>query len=199
MLPVSADGDDDDQRPAHRRRRRRATARCRSTATPGFDRLVDDGDQGDTYNYSPPDHDIVVDTPTAVTVTCSSRVRCGPHRGRAHASSGPTTSTTRSAARVGLRSVDIATTCYDLHAGERMVRVHTTFDNPSRDHRLRAHMPLPERAARSRADCAFAVPERGLAPRADRTSASCRRIPAKRFVQAGGLTVIVRRQSPSTR
>ena len=29
----------------------------------GFDRLIDSGDFGDTYNYSPPEHDVVVDTP----------------------------------------------------------------------------------------------------------------------------------------
>ena len=34
----------------------------------GLDLLVDDGDAGDTYNYSPPELDVAVDSPTAVTL-----------------------------------------------------------------------------------------------------------------------------------
>ena len=45
---------DPDQRPGHRGRRRRPTAPSPSTASPGTGRLVDGGDHGDTYNYSPP-------------------------------------------------------------------------------------------------------------------------------------------------
>jgi alpha-mannosidase len=36
------------------------------------------------------------------------------------------------------------------------------FDNRCRDHRLRAHFPLPARVERSSAECAFAVVDRGL-------------------------------------
>ena len=36
----------------------------------------------------------------------------------------------------------------ELHAGERLVRVTTELDNPSRDHRLRVWFPLPEPADR---------------------------------------------------
>ena len=36
---------------------------------PGYGRLVDGGDHGDTYNYSPPTDDTVVDMPTSVVVT----------------------------------------------------------------------------------------------------------------------------------
>ncbi len=35
---------------------------------PGYGRLVDDGDHGDTYNYSPPQQDAQVDAPDAVSV-----------------------------------------------------------------------------------------------------------------------------------
>ena len=34
----------------------------------GLGRLVDDGDEGDTYNYSPPAFDSVVDWPDSCTV-----------------------------------------------------------------------------------------------------------------------------------
>ncbi len=36
--------------------------------TEGLGRLVDGGDGGDTYNYSPPAEDLVIDTPESVTV-----------------------------------------------------------------------------------------------------------------------------------
>ncbi len=82
------------------------------------------------------------------------------------------------------------TTVLELHAGERLVRVHTTFDNPCRDHRLRAHFPLPAPAATSRAECAFAVVERGLEAEGGPTEAPLPTFPSRRFVQAGGLTVV---------
>src|SRR5690606_8008241 len=45
----------------------------------GLARLVDGGDGGDTYNFSPPAHDRLVDEPEAVTVTLAEE---GPVRGR---------------------------------------------------------------------------------------------------------------------
>ncbi len=45
----------------------------------GLGRLVDDGDSGDTYNYSPPAKDRLVDAPTSVTVRVLER---GPLRAR---------------------------------------------------------------------------------------------------------------------
>ena len=43
----------------------------------GFGRLVDGGDHGDSYNYSPPAGDRIVDTPDSVSVTVAER---GPVR-----------------------------------------------------------------------------------------------------------------------
>ncbi|MEL7209165.1 MAG: hypothetical protein AAGK32_13190, partial [Actinomycetota bacterium] len=43
----------------------------------GLGRLVDDGDEGDTYNYSPPAGDVVVDEPGSLTVEV---VEAGPLR-----------------------------------------------------------------------------------------------------------------------
>ena len=45
---------------------------------PGYGRLVDDGDAGDTYNWCPPEDDVVVDTPLTVLVR---RTETGPVRG----------------------------------------------------------------------------------------------------------------------
>ncbi|MDP9388361.1 MAG: alpha-mannosidase, partial [Actinomycetota bacterium] len=155
----------------------------------GFDRLVDGGDHGDTYNWSPPDHDTLVDRPDAVAVDVEER---GPLRCRIavrRTFTWPERIDDERRARVGQRRV-VVTTMLELHAGERLVRVHTTFDNPCRDHRLRAHFPLPAPAATSTAECAFSVVERGLQAEGGPTEAALPTFPSRRFVQAGGLTVV---------
>ncbi|CAB4662926.1 unannotated protein [freshwater metagenome] len=53
-------------------------------------------------------------------------------------------------------------TTLELRVGEQFVRVTHDIDNRARDHRVRAHFPLPKRVSGSSADCAFAVVERGL-------------------------------------
>jgi mannosylglycerate hydrolase len=81
-------------------------------------------------------------------------------------------------------------TTVELRAGERFVRVAVSVDNRSRDHRLRAHFPLPVPAGGSRAECAFGMVERGLTAEGGPTEAPLATYPAQRFVQAGGLTVV---------
>ena len=154
----------------------------------GFGRLVDGGDHGDTYNYSPPTHDTVIDTPTSVTVTAGARgpVQAGvdivttydwPERvdGDRHS-------------RTGSRPVTV-TTSLELRADESFVRIRTRFENPARDHRLRVHLPLPHPAATSRAECAFTVVERGLTAEGRPEEFGLPTFPSRRFVTAGGLTV----------
>ena len=46
----------------------------------GLGQLVDGGDVGDTYNWSPPDHDVFVDHAESVSVSVA---EAGPVRGRA--------------------------------------------------------------------------------------------------------------------
>jgi hypothetical protein len=152
----------------------------------GLGRLVDDGDAGDTYNYSPPEHDTVVDRPDAVDVTV---LEHGPMRARLrlravytwpdHLAKGD---------RVGAVPTGVTTTL-ELRAGEPFVRVRTTIDNRSRDHRLRAWFPLPETAATSKAECAFAVVERGLSAEGGPSERALPTFPSRRFVSAGGLTI----------
>ena len=155
----------------------------------GFDRLVDDGDHGDTYNYSPPDHDVVVDEPEHVAVDV---IESGPLRGRLEVRRTyrwPERIDDETRARTGERTV-VVTTRLEVRAGEPLVHVHTTFDNPCRDHRLRAHFPLPEPAATSTAECAFATVERGLTAEGGPTETGLPTFPSRRFVQAGGMTVL---------
>jgi Glycosyl hydrolases family 38 C-terminal domain len=154
----------------------------------GLGRLVDGGDCGDTYNWCPPADDTVVDTPDAVDVAVLER---GPLRARLLV-----TARYRWPARgegLDRRAGEVAhevRTRLELRACERAVRVDVTVDNRSRDHRLRAHFPLPTAASVSRAECAFGVVERGLAAEGGPTEAPLATYPAQRFVQAGGLTVV---------
>jgi alpha-mannosidase len=155
---------------------------------PGLSRLVDGGDCGDTYNWCPPARDTLVDVPESVDVVVLER---GPLRARV-----------RIAARYGWparaegleeRTGEVeheVVTQLELRAGERALRVETTIDNRSRDHRLRAHFPLPTPTATSRAETAFGTVERGLEAEGGPTEAPLPTYPALRFVQAGGLTVV---------
>jgi hypothetical protein len=155
----------------------------------GYGRLVDGGDLGDSYNYSPPREDTIVDTPSSVVVQVT---ETGPVRARVvvtatyqwpdHVDGG-------SNSRVGEQPVSIETSL-EVRADEPAVRVTTSFVNPSRDHRLRVHLPLPEPARASRAECAFAVVERGLTAEGRPDEVGLPTAPARRFVSAGGLTVV---------
>ena len=131
----------------------------------GANRYVDGGDGGDTYNYSPPADDTVIDLPESVTVTVAETgpVRAGVvvtarYRLPSHAIGDERSCTRRSD---DLVACDVRTT-YELRAGERFLRVRTELDNRVRDHRLRAHFPLPAPVQWSDAECAFAVVRRGL-------------------------------------
>ena len=156
---------------------------------PGFGRLVDGGDLGDSYNYSPPREDSFVDSPTAVSVQV---VESGPVRARvviAATYGWPDHIDHRTQTRVGEHAVDVETVL-ELRADERALRVSTSFVNPSRDHRLRVHLPLPEPSGTSRAECAFAVVERGLTAEGRSDEFGLPTVPSRRFVTAGRLTVV---------
>ncbi len=156
---------------------------------PGFGRLIDSGDHGDTYNYSPPRVDRVVDIPNSVTVTLD---EAGPMRAIATITSTftwPDRVDGATGSRVGEHTVAVTTTL-EVRADEAVVRVTTAFDNPSRDHRLRVRLPLPEPASTSHAECAFTVVERGLAAEGGKEEIGTPTFPARRFVSSGGLTVV---------
>lgn len=152
----------------------------------GLGLLADGGDDGDTYTYSPPADDRIIDRPHAVTVDV---VESGPVRGRLRVGrrfSWP--AALEDGRRIGARDVTVISDL-EVRVGERLVRVETRFDNPARDHRLRAVFPLPHRAERSRAECAFATVERGLEAEGGPNERGLATYPSRRFVCAGGLTV----------
>ncbi len=155
----------------------------------GYGRLVDDGDDGDTYNYSPPTHDRVVDTPASVLVR---KGDAGPVRATAVITATyrwPERVDPKSKERVGDATVTVETTV-EIRADDPVVRVRTRFMNPSRDHRLRVHLPLRDPAKTSRAECAFTVVERGLTAEGRSEEFPTPTFPSRRFVTAGGLTVV---------
>jgi len=133
--------------------------------TTGGNRLVDGGDGGDTYNYSPPTHDRIVDAPEHVRIDV---VEPGHTRARVrvtatytlpeHAVGNRQRCTQRSDETV---PVEVRTTL-ELRTHERFLRIRAELDNQVRDHRLRAHFPLPAPVDGSDAECAFAVVHRGL-------------------------------------
>ncbi len=166
-----------------------ATGAFALDGTPGYGRLVDGGDLGDSYNYSPPRQDSFVDTPEAVAVRVDER---GPVRARVRITSTyawPDHLDGSSQARVGAHSVDVDTDV-ELRADEATVRVTIAFVNPSGDHRLRVHLPLPEPARQSQAESAFTVVTRGLTAEGRPDELGLPTAPSNRFVSAGRLTVV---------
>jgi hypothetical protein len=128
-------------------------------------RLVESGDGGDTYNYSPPTEDFAVEAPEFVRIrtlesgSVRSRLRVDAvYPWPAHAIGDATSCSRRADERV---MTEVHTT-YELRAHERFVRVRVELDHRVRDHRVRAHFPLPARVFGSDAECAFAVVRRPL-------------------------------------
>jgi mannosylglycerate hydrolase len=166
-----------------------ATGTFALNGIPGYGRLVDGGDLGDSYNYSPPRQDSLVDTPLGVTVRVDER---GPVRARVRITSTydwPDHVDGSSQARVGGHRVDVHTDV-EVQADDATVRVTTAFVNPSGDHRLRVHLPLPEPAQHSQAESAFTVVTRGLTAEGRPDEFGLPTAPSNRFVSAGRLTVV---------
>ncbi|MDQ1391304.1 MAG: 2-O-(6-phospho-alpha-D-mannosyl)-D-glycerate hydrolase [Acidimicrobiaceae bacterium] len=158
-------------------------------ALTGLDRLADDGEAGDTYNYAPPVIDTVVDRPESVTIDV---IEAGPVRGVLRVTRRytlPERLAGDAGSRVGAQRIDVVTDV-ELRAGEDVVRVSASFDNRCRDHRLRAWFPLPAPVAGSRAECAFAVVARGLDAEGGPHELGLPTFPSRRFVSAGAVTVL---------
>ncbi len=146
----------------------------------GVGRLVDAGDEGDSYNYAPPAPDHVVEEPDAVRLEV---VSSGPVRGEIRI----VRSYRWSPAEI---PVDVET-LVELRAGEPFCRIRVSLDNPCDDHRLRFHVPLREVAESSAAEGQFAVVERGLEAEAGFGEVALPTFPAYGFVDAGGVAVLL--------
>ncbi|GAA2877266.1 hypothetical protein GCM10010517_38690 [Streptosporangium fragile] len=155
----------------------------------GVGRVVDGGDAGDTYNHAPPREDLLVGVPRLVEVE---PLYTGPlvsvlEIRRTYAWPSDTTPEARSAAAEDVTVVTRA----ELRAGEPYVRLEISFDNRSRDHRVRWHAPLPRTAAESFAEGQLAVVRRGLTGEGGCGERPVPTFPAEGFVAAGGLAVLL--------
>ncbi|WP_329348053.1 alpha-mannosidase [Streptomyces sp. NBC_01261] len=161
------------------------------TVLHGVGRLVDGGDRGDSYNYAPPAHDVLVTEPTEIAVEV---VENGPLRARLRVIRVYEWPAALSADR-DLRSEQTVPTpvetLVEVRAGEPFVRVSTSFLNQSADHRLRFHVPLPEPVATSASAGQFAVTERGLTAEGGWGEFPLPTFPADSFVSAGAATVLL--------
>ncbi len=157
----------------------------------GVGRIVEGGDAGDSYNFGPPPDDRLVERPEAMTVRL---LAGGPLVGELEV-------TRRYAWPRGLtedatgRSPDTVptevTTTLELRAAEPFVRVRIAFDNGSRDHRVRWHVPLPGSVDGSDAEGQFAVVHRGLALEGGHGEVPLPTFPAVGFVAVEGCAVLL--------
>ena len=153
-------------------------------------RLVDGGDFGDSYNYAPPREDTVVAAPVDERVDVLEA-----HPLRARIVVRRKYELPRAVAADGARRLDetIAVPVElhaELRAGEPFMRLRIELDNPCDDHRLRVHVPLPERAERTRAEGQFAVVERPPLQEGGHGELGLGAYPASGFVAAGGIALL---------
>ena len=94
------------------------------------------------------------------------------------------------AARAAATVATDVTTTFELRAGEPFIRVRVEFENRSRDHRLRWHVPLPRAATVSAAEGQFAVVERGLTMEGGHGEVPLPTYPARGFVHAAGVSLL---------
>ncbi len=141
-------------------------------------RIVRGKDVGDSYNYAPPEPDVLVQEPIQQRFET---LEDGPLR------------------RVSVlhrryvwedKPVDTQTR-FDQHAGEPFVRIRIELENPCDDQRVRVHVPLREPADRSFAQGQFAVVERGLEVEGGYGEVAVPTHPAGAFVAAGGIALLL--------
>ncbi len=141
-------------------------------------RIVEGRDVGDTYNYAPPGDDVLVDEPEQVSTEI---VEAGPVLGQIELA--------RTYRWQGT-SVDVLTSI-ELRAGEPFYRLRFSWDNRLSDHRVRFHLPLPERAEHSLAEGQFAFVQRGLVAEGGYGEVPLPTFPARGLVAAGGIVVLL--------
>jgi mannosylglycerate hydrolase len=157
----------------------------------GVARIVDGGDAGDSYNYAPPTTDTIIEAPTECRVSTRER---GPLRGILEVRRlfrWPAGLSEDSASREERAVPTEVTTTVELRAGEPFVRLHLEFDNQSRDHRIRLHVPLPLPVDRSYAEGQFAIVERGLEMEGGHGEYPLPTFPAHGLVGVDGVVVLL--------
>jgi glycosyl hydrolase family 38/alpha mannosidase-like protein len=136
-------------------------------------RIVRGKDVGDSYNYAPPDDDVIVDTPRAER----SEV-LGDHLTVLH----------RTYEWDG-KAVETRT-YLEQRIGEPFVRIRLELENPCENQRVRLHVRMKEQADRSFAEGQFAVVERGQEVEGGHGEVPLPTYPASAFVTAGGISLL---------
>jgi len=157
----------------------------------GVGRLEDGGDFGDSYNYGPPLRDELVSEPEAVSVEV---VAAGAVRGALAVTRSyrwPLGVRPDGASRAEGTALVPVTMGVELRIGEPFVRIMLSLDNPCSDHRLRFHVPLSAPAETAWAEGQLAVVERGRRPEAGHGEVPLATAPARGFVAAGGVAVLL--------
>ena len=155
------------------------TARLRIGELEGIGRIVRGFDVGDSYNYAPPEDDVLVDHPDSVRVEWLER---GPVRA--------SLAVRRTYTWPPEHVVEVETHV-ELRAGEPFVRIRVAFDNPADDQRVRVHVPLRQHASHSYAEGQYAVVERGLVAEGGHGELPLPTFPASSFVSAGGVALLL--------
>ncbi|NJQ14243.1 glycoside hydrolase family 38 N-terminal domain-containing protein [Streptomyces bohaiensis] len=163
--------------------------------TTGVGTLQDGGDLGDTYNYAPPQADLLVEQPDEVRVSALRRSPLTSALRIERDYRWPATGDFATGGRSARTEPVTVVTEVELRAGERYVRLAVRFDNRCEDHRLRLRLPLPRRAHSSFAEGQFAVVERGLTAEGGGGEEPVATFPAAGFVAAGGLAVLLQEYS----
>jgi alpha-mannosidase len=149
-----------------------------SVSMNGLGRIVEGRDAGDTYNYAPPGDDVLVQDSEQFSTEI---VETGPVRGRLER-----TGTYR------WQGTPVSVlTSVELRAGEPFYRMCFSWDNRLSDHRVRFHLPLPERAEHSLAEGQFALVRRGLVTEGGYGEVPLPTFPARGLVVAGGVAVLL--------
>jgi alpha-mannosidase len=129
---------------------------------PGLHRILDEGDVGDTYNFSPVEGGQVT-TPNQPVKT--EIVEQGPVRVRLRIRSKwalPAACSVNRKERSARLTICPITTDIELVPGERIVHIHTSIENNVKDHRLRVLFPIPGEMERVSVEGTFEICERPL-------------------------------------
>lgn len=156
---------------------------------PGFNQLIDEGDDGDTYNYSPPSNDKVITDPIKASANVLEK---GPLRARVEIERiylWPERLDLKKSERAGSQEVRVKS-LIEICCNEDLIRVRTKFKNTCSDHRLRVIFPLLEPADYSEAGCAFSTVRRGIIAEKGDFERGLASYPSRHFVRAGGITFI---------
>jgi mannosylglycerate hydrolase len=154
----------------------------------GFGRLVDGGDLGDSYNYSPPVNDSLVENPVSVEIAITEHGLLRSTITVSRTYEFPESADEASHARSGgvMTPISMVIT---LEADRPEVGLELSWRNLSSDHRLRLHLPTMEPTPYSRAGSAFATVQRGLEAEGRPDEIGLPTFPASHYLQAGRISV----------